>query len=140
MIKRLALLGLVLGTVNAQASQEDLNKYLTIASIETTVETTTDKGVSTSVMEQEVAEGIEFADLQGLPNADGSFNKANIGEVIQIANDIIALGERIYEIVKKGKPVLNLEYAPMSVLPKDGAAVQLTCWTQRVGHCQLLAK
>lgn len=121
MIKRLALLGLVLGTVNAQASQEDLNKYLTIASVETTVETTTEKGVSTSVMEQEVGDGIQLADLQGIPNLDGSINKATIGEVIQIANDIIALGERIYEIVKKGKPVLNMDYAPMSVLPKDGA-------------------
>ncbi len=121
MIKRLAILVLAVGTVNAQASQEDLNKYLTITSVETTVETTTEKGVFTSVMEQEVAEGIQLADLQGLPNTDGSFDKATVGEVIQVANDIIALGERIYEIIKKGKPVLNMEYAPISVLPKDGA-------------------
>ena len=139
MIKRLAILVLAVGTVNAQASQEELNKYLSITSVETTVETTTDKGVFTSVMEEEVIDGTELADLQGLPNASGTFDKATIGEVIQIANDIIALGERVYEIIKKGKPVLNMEYAPISVLPKDGAGravdvMDTEGWSMPVGR------
>jgi hypothetical protein len=121
MFKRLALLAVVLTTVNAQANDKaELEKYLTISSVTATVETTTDKGTFTSVLEEEVSEGLRLADLQGLPSENGTVDKANIGEVIQIANDLIALGERVYEIVKKGKPVLNMDYAPMSILPKDG--------------------
>lgn len=43
------------------------------------------------------------------------------GKVIQTARDIVALGEAIYELVKKGKPTNVTEYAPISVVPKDPA-------------------
>lgn len=46
------------------------------------------------------------------------FNAGQIGEVIAVADQIIAFGERVYAIVKKGKPVVNTSYAPISVLPR----------------------
>jgi hypothetical protein len=44
---------------------------------------------------------------------------ANIGEVIMVADKIIALGEKIYKIIEKGRPVVQTQYAPISILPKD---------------------
>ena len=41
------------------------------------------------------------------------------GKVISAARDMVALGEAIYELVKKGKPSNVTEYAPISVVPKD---------------------
>lgn len=41
----------------------------------------------------------------------------DLGEVISVTRQIIAFGKEIYEIVKAGKPVINTEYAPISVLP-----------------------
>lgn len=41
------------------------------------------------------------------------------GKVIQAARDMVALGEAIYELVKKGKPSNVTEYAPISVVPRD---------------------
>lgn len=41
------------------------------------------------------------------------------GKVIQTARDMVALGEAIYELVKKGKPTNVTEYAPISVVPRD---------------------
>ncbi len=41
------------------------------------------------------------------------------GRVISVARDLVALGEAIYELVKKGKPTNVTEYAPISVVPKD---------------------
>lgn len=120
-IKSLTVLAVAFAVSGAQASQQDLEKYLSIGSVKTEVTTFTAKGEYTSVMEQEVAPGLRVEDLPGMP-VDGlvqSSNKSRIGEVIATANEIIALGERIYEIVKKGKPVVNLSYAPISVLPKD---------------------
>jgi hypothetical protein len=41
------------------------------------------------------------------------------GKVIQVARDLVALGESIYELAKKGKPTNITEYAPISVVPRD---------------------
>lgn len=41
------------------------------------------------------------------------------GKVIQAARDMVALGEAIYELVKKGRPTNITEYAPISVVPRD---------------------
>lgn len=43
----------------------------------------------------------------------------NTGKVIQMARDIVALGESVYELVKKGRPTNVTEYAPISVVPRD---------------------
>lgn len=39
--------------------------------------------------------------------------------IIQVARDIVALGEAVYELVKKGRPTNVTEYAPISVVPRD---------------------
>lgn len=41
------------------------------------------------------------------------------GRIIQAARDMVALGEAIYELVKKGKPSNTTDYAPISVVPRD---------------------
>lgn len=41
------------------------------------------------------------------------------GRVITVARDMVALGEAIYELVRKGKPSNMTEYAPISVVPRD---------------------
>lgn len=120
MVKSLAILSVALGMTSASASA-DLGKYLTINSVQLEVETVTNSGTFTSVLEEEVTT-ISTQDLSGMPAVDGHpGQKTNVGQIIQIANDVIALGERIYEIVKKGKPVVNSSYAPLSVLPKTEA-------------------
>lgn len=49
---------------------------------------------------------------------------ATAGEVIQVARDLVALGEEVYTLVQKGKAVVNTTYAPVSVLPRvNGRAV-----------------
>jgi hypothetical protein len=55
------------------------------------------------------------------PSAGGGMNDriATTGQVIAVARDIVALGEAIYELVKKGKPTNVTEYAPISVIPKE---------------------
>jgi hypothetical protein len=52
-----------------------------------------------------------------LPSLEERLEKT--GKVIATAKDIVALGEAIYELVKKGKPSNTTEYAPISVIPKD---------------------
>lgn len=51
------------------------------------------------------------------PTFDDRVNSG--GRVIQVARDMVALGEAIYEIVKKGRPTNVTEYAPISVVPRD---------------------
>lgn len=39
--------------------------------------------------------------------------------VIAVAKDLIALGEKIYEIVKKGKPTTKTDFTAVSVVPRN---------------------
>lgn len=41
-----------------------------------------------------------------------------MGQVVSAARDVVALGETIYELVTKGKPTNQTEYAPVSVVPR----------------------
>jgi len=41
------------------------------------------------------------------------------GKVISIAKDMVALGQAVYELVKKGKPSNTTSFAAISVVPKD---------------------
>lgn len=43
------------------------------------------------------------------------------GAVIKVARDMVALGEAIYDLVKKGKPTNTTDYAPISVVPRNSA-------------------
>lgn len=48
------------------------------------------------------------------------------GRVIQVAKDLVALGEDLYRLVIKGKPTNTTTYAPISVVPKvNGSPVDL---------------
>lgn len=42
-----------------------------------------------------------------------------VGQVISVAQSIVALGESVYNLVQKGKPHNTTEYAPVSIVPKD---------------------
>ena len=61
------------------------------------------------------------------PITPSTFNDRvdSAGKVISVARDIVALGEAIYELVKKGKPTNVTEYAPISVVPKDPATKEI---------------
>lgn len=41
------------------------------------------------------------------------------GQVIGWGRDLVALGEAIYTLVSKGKPTVQTEYTPISVVPRD---------------------
>lgn len=41
------------------------------------------------------------------------------GRVVQTARDVVALGEAVYELINKGRPVINTSYEPLSIVPKD---------------------
>jgi hypothetical protein len=43
----------------------------------------------------------------------------NAGKVIQASRDMVAFGESIYELVRKGKPTSVTAYEPISVVPRD---------------------
>ncbi len=43
---------------------------------------------------------------------------ANIGTVIALGRELVALGEALYQLILKGKPSVKTEYAPISVLPR----------------------
>jgi hypothetical protein len=42
-----------------------------------------------------------------------------VGQVIAVAKDIVALGESIYTLVQKGKPSNTTDFTPISVVPRD---------------------
>lgn len=44
---------------------------------------------------------------------------AQIGAVIAVGRELVALGEGVYNLVQKGKPTSVGTYAPIHVLPKD---------------------
>lgn len=44
----------------------------------------------------------------------------NIGRVIALGKDLVALGESVYQLVLKGKPSVKSTYAPISVIPRVG--------------------
>ena len=42
-----------------------------------------------------------------------------IGEIIAMAEQVVAIGEKVYTLVQKGKPSIETNYAPISVVPRD---------------------
>lgn len=54
-----------------------------------------------------------------LPESDYSSEK-NLGSIIVSLDKLIALGTKVYDIVKAGRPVLDLSFAkPISILPNE---------------------
>jgi hypothetical protein len=60
--------------------------------------------------------------VKGLPNQRGLIEGGNpieqAGKVIDVAKDLVALGEDIYRLVTKGRPSNITKYDPISVIPK----------------------
>lgn len=61
-------------------------------------------------------------------------SQKNLGQIIMTIDKLIALGTKIYDIVKKGKPVVNMNFAkPVSVLPNgespQTAFAQMSNWS-----------
>ncbi len=46
-------------------------------------------------------------------------NPVTLGKIIEQTEEIVALGEDIYTLVQKGKPNVNIDSAPISVLPMN---------------------
>lgn len=115
-LKIVLLLG-VLGMGTVSANEEINENYLTVGSVEV-------NEIHQDVLNQEVSEQVYEkvleTQLQGLPNAKGMVKTESVGEVIAIARGIVALGEEIYALVDKGRPVMKTSYAPISVLPTKG--------------------
>lgn len=73
--------------------------------------------VSIDVLGMERKEEIHTQHLKG-----AKYNNPveNLGRVIALGKDIVALGESVYQLVLKGKPVVKTSYAPISVIPREG--------------------
>lgn len=120
-IKVLLVMTLAMGiaSANDQIIDEMNDDYLTLESV-------TISRVTTDVLNQEVSEILSeneieqysLRDLPGMPNKSGQVTGGNIGQVIAIGKDLVALGESVYTLVQKGKPHNKTTYAPISVLPR----------------------
>lgn len=74
---------------------------------------------------------------KGMMGLDQIINPPNpietAGKVISTARDLVALGEDVYKLVIKGKPTNTTSYAPISVVPKNGAdpvdPLEMENWT-----------
>lgn len=85
----------------------------------------------TSVMTEDVSD-------QSNDQKIDTVSVAAAGEVIQIARDLVALGEEIYVLVQKGKPNVTTQYAPISVLPREAGrsidALDLDGWKMPISR------
>jgi len=63
----------------------------------------------------------------GLPDKYGFIDPVeNAGKVIKVSRDLVALGEDVYRLVIKGKPLMTTKYEPISVIPKvNGTPVDI---------------
>jgi hypothetical protein len=126
---KIVLLVGVLGINTAQAYDESAletnEEYLTITSMNVS-------RVSKDVLNQEVLEDVgtkqlgrhgDVVKLPGMPNKMGVVSLTNVGQVLAVAQGVVALGEGVYTLVQKGKPSIKTSYAPISVLPRNGNEV-----------------
>ncbi len=107
--------------------------YYQIKSIEVT-QISDESAEPVSVFESSVR---DYAEQMVYDAQHSTYSRKNseIGAVIAIIDELIALGEKIYVIVKRGEPVVNINYAPISVLPKTTAGkviepMKLAHWSQ----------
>jgi hypothetical protein len=110
----------ILGAAAAQADAHYQDDYLTISTLEVS-------RIKTDVFSVESEELLHFEkfsaphnNIPGLPNEKGMLNVQNVGKVLSIGRDLVALGESIYNLIEKGKPSNRTEYAPISVIPRIG--------------------
>lgn len=104
------------------------DQYHTIKTIE--VKEISDEGV-TLLSSQKV----EDSDLNLFMEKMQNDPFSEIGAVIKVTKELIAFGEEVYKVIEKGRPVVNLNSAPISVLPRDNSgkavnAFYLTKWKE----------
>jgi hypothetical protein len=61
----------------------------------------------------------EGGDTSGSGYGDKPDHIEQAGRIIQAGRDVVALGDAIYELLKKNAPVIRTDYAPISVVPRD---------------------
>lgn len=111
MMKFVTLAALTLTTTTALASTSLENLY-TVESVEIREKTLMLDGSSkTSVMTEDPQD----------PDKTLAAGLTGVGEIIQTGRDLVALGEEVYALVNKGRPVVNTSYAPIAVLPRDAS-------------------
>ena len=120
MILVLGVLAVSTAKANDTASIQASSDYLTVKSREVT-------RINVDKMNQEVRERLSFSDLEQMSietpaSTKGVVSAANVGKVIAVAKDLVALGESIYTLVQKGKPSNKTTSAPISVIPKEGGS------------------
>lgn len=124
---KIVLLAGVLGINTAQAYDdsmtEEMNEqYLTITGVQV-------NRITKDVLNQETSAPVETGEfdkgvrqLPGLPHL-GKVKSVDPGQVLAIAQGVVALGESVYSLVQKGKPSARTTYAPISVVPRTGNEV-----------------
>lgn len=77
--------------------------------------------IETTGLKSMAFEGEDPQPTPEAPKKPITFNEGaeRVGKVIQFSKDLAALGEQVYELVKKGRPVNQTNYAAISVVPKD---------------------
>ena len=111
----------VLGALGVGAVKAQDTDYLTIKSVKIS-------RIDRDVLNQEVSKTMleknmereELMSLPGMPNKSGQVATADVGRIISLGRELVALGEDIYRLVQKGKPVNKTSYAPISVIPRLG--------------------
>lgn len=68
---------------------------------------------------QSEVKGLEPGDEGSTDITSAATNFSDVGQVIAIGKEIVALGEQIYTLVQKGKPTVQTDFAPIQVVPKD---------------------
>jgi hypothetical protein len=112
----------LLGAFGCGASFAQDIDYLTLDKV-------TISKVQVDVLNQEISEKLlekhferqETMQLPGMPTDDGLGRVDKAGKVISVGRELVALGEDIYRLVQKGKPVNKTDYAPISVIPKTSS-------------------
>lgn len=102
----------LLGAGSAMASMSAQERdFYTISKVET-------KEITKDVFNQEISKSISVDNYyyDDFNNPVDPIDRA--GKVIQVARDLVALGEDIYKLIDKGRPHITTKYAPISVVPK----------------------
>jgi hypothetical protein len=111
-----ALLFLSAPALRASPIERSEQDFLTISQMEL-------KEVFSDPLGVEVYKDIQRKSLNAVEPTEPT---DKIGNVIQVAKDLVALGEDVYNLVIKGKPANVTTYAPISVIPRvNGEAVDL---------------
>lgn len=113
------IIGLFVFSLSVNASFDVLNQsdkdYLTLE----------------SVTVQEVTDSIPFEGYSYELTSPSQTSGSNEGDVFDKVDKMIAIGKQVYEIVKKGKPIVNLkEMQNISIIPnvKGLSAQNMTGW------------